>query len=175
MVKTAYIILVIILLFSGCICNLRNEMKELESTTTTIKPKVKVSKTTTTTLKIITTTTTTLRIITKVLYQYNNISLDISDLQRFELMNMKPTCNSASCSDGFFQCKEKTLDVLDLKKSKFKERQSSGVMELIRKQPQIFNQYCFPLYRDNYTEYFYIPKDSWFISELNDSYKIRHN
>lgn len=134
-VKLDIIFLMVIL--CGCICNtpftsligVRNETTTLQSSTT-------ITLTPTTTNIINNAPVTTLRqiaeVITQIKYEYVNKTIDLTAVQRNRLLNMKVNCNTASCSDGAWRMKLQALEILNLPTPKFAEKESSGVMEILR-------------------------------------------
>jgi hypothetical protein len=150
-----------IILFSGCLCinpiysnNINN------STTSTIL-------TTSTTSTILTTSTTILYNINNVLrFVYINQTIDLSQNQRKDLMNLRSKyCFASACSAGFDECKRNTLDILNLKKSQFSERESSHYNPVIDNSDNI----CLPIHYSNVDDIdILLDADTWEIYNINN-------
>jgi len=160
--------MLVLLMFSGCLCYPYAIERNETPSTTTIQNMI----TTTTEKSVIlrTTTTATLKVesIKVFKYVYQNKTLDMSKLQETELMNLRPQKpGSPSFSAGFDECKRLALDILNLKKSEFRERESYRYSW----DPGFFNDnVCLTLENDGFKEYFDLPTDNWYISSFNTSF-----
>jgi len=111
------------------------------------------------------------KIIIKTLYNYRNITLNLSIKQINQINNMKPhLCNNVGCSEGFFQAKDQCKLILNLPLTKFKEKPSSGVMELLYTNMSK-NEYV-RIQEDNYTKFIRLPSMNWFVSHTSDTSDI---
>ena len=164
------LLLLVLLLSSGCLCYSHAIDRNETATTTTLHILHEITTTTQKPVLLQAITTTTLRIETiKVFkYVYQNKTLDMSKLQETELMNLRPqNPGSPSFSAGFDECKRIALDILDLKKSQYRERESYRYSW----DPGFFNDnVCFNMGNDGFTEFFDLPTDNWYISSFNTSF-----
>lgn len=100
-----------------------------------------------------------------------NISKNITDIQEHLLMNLRPEHPStAAYSAGFDECKRTMLDILGLKKTKFAERAS--VFDTRRYIGDDFfdSHICFMKHRTNFTEYFEVGMNRFFVLYRNETH-----
>ena len=154
----------------GCICLPPEIMEELETSELfSAKPIKNITETptisTTTTLKLIESTR-------MIIYETINKSMDISGQQEITLKNLKPKyCNTATCSTGFFMCKENVLDILNIKNLyKFSERASSGAYGIINKVNE--EQEWIPVKMDNFTKFIKLKRSIWYMDVNSENITI---
>lgn len=130
--------------------------------------------TTTTTLQIFGfLTTTTIKVLEPICKTkqieiiYVNQTLNISDLQEKEFMNMKPdTCATIGCNQGFFMCKDKSLNILKLSTPKYSEIPAHSMTEV--------NDFAYIIIsNDGYTDYVEFNKSFWYEVPNQTQIKIR--
>lgn len=172
--KINHNLLILCLLVSGCICfPSAAEREELRKTTTTTTS----TSTTIGSFYYLTTTSTVqpqqhIQTINIYKYQYINETLDLTSIQENYLMNMIPTkCFSPPCSQGFFECKANTLNILNLKKSEFSERKQTNIMELLRDIQT--DKTCFPIKNDGFGEYLELNANTWSLIKNDTKYVLK--
>lgn len=164
-----YIHYLLILLFSGCLClspiyennNLNNTI--VNSTTTLL-----ISTSTILTTSTLTTTSTIPTIVNKIVrFVYINQTIDLTKIQEEKLLNLRTKkCFASSCSAGFDECKRSMLDILELKKSVFSERESSHYSIYANPDPE---QICIPIhYSVNKTIDILLDSLSWDIYRIDN-------
>ena len=99
------------------------------------------------------------------------LKLNVSEIQKDYIMNLKAdNCYSSACSDGFFKCKNDVLDILDWKKSRYRETAKTGIMELVKGSKVNDSIACFNVEHKVYGDYVTFKNDYWrLVNEYNET------
>jgi len=171
-----------VMMLCGCLCGTHAIEKQPTKDATTLK--------TTTTLKTEVKTVINEVNDTRIIYKIQTINetyyevekkyYDLTVTQLKELKNLIPRnrAGSAAYSGGFFECKEHVLDLLNIEKSRFSEAAGSDFQPFYQV-PINQSLITLQLKYDNYTKYFELPSDYWYVavnrntSNLSIPIKIR--
>jgi hypothetical protein len=153
----------IIILLSGCLCiNPIYKNNLLNETSTTLLT------TTSTILYETTTTTIFIPTVNKIIrFEYVNQTIDMSQVQKYNLLNMRTKyCFASACSAGFYEAKRTALDILGLKKSEFSERESSYYKAVSQND---INMICLPIhYSVNKTTEIVLDSYTWSTNRIDN-------